>query len=158
MSLTARQERVIRERFGFNCRPKTLKEIGAEFDRSTDRIRQIEAQALRELKKRAMRLKRIQNRRCGTRVKVNFSGANYGITTAPPPPKARPYPKEWEKYYRLVPIINEMAAAGKSTVAIQNRLVADYRAATWMDQRKISKFIPCLNAIAYIMRVGTLKY
>lgn len=157
LGLTAREERVVRERFGINCAEKTLKEIAAEFDRSVERIRGIEAKALHKLKGNVSRLKG-NIRRCGTRAKVNLAGANYGISTAPRPPKVRPYPKEWEAYYRLVGVINEMAAAGKAKTAIQNRLIADYRAATWMDQRKISKFIPCLDAIAYIMRAKTLNY
>ena len=46
-TLTPREERVIRERFFNN---KTLEEIGQTFSVTRDRIRQIEAKALRKMK------------------------------------------------------------------------------------------------------------
>ena len=49
--LTAREERVIRKRFGIGLNKyETLEEIGQEFTLTRDRIRQIEAKALRKLK------------------------------------------------------------------------------------------------------------
>jgi RNA polymerase primary sigma factor len=49
--LSPKQERVIRLRFGIGCeREHTLGEIGQEFDLTRERIRQIEAQALRKLR------------------------------------------------------------------------------------------------------------
>ena len=49
--LTPRQEKVIRPRFGIGCeREHTLEEIGQEFDLTRERIRQIEAKALRHLR------------------------------------------------------------------------------------------------------------
>ena len=49
--LTAREERVIRKRFGIGLnKDETLEEIGQEFTLTRDRIRQIEAKALRKLK------------------------------------------------------------------------------------------------------------
>jgi RNA polymerase primary sigma factor len=49
--LTPREERVIRLRFGIGCeREHTLEEIGQEFDLTRERIRQIEADALRRLR------------------------------------------------------------------------------------------------------------
>jgi RNA polymerase primary sigma factor len=49
--LTPREEKVIRLRFGIGCdREHTLEEIGQEFDVTRERIRQIEAKALRQLR------------------------------------------------------------------------------------------------------------
>ena len=49
--LSPREERVIRLRFGIGCeREHTLEEIGQEFDLTRERIRQIEANALRRLR------------------------------------------------------------------------------------------------------------
>jgi RNA polymerase primary sigma factor len=49
--LSPREERVIRLRFGIGCeREHTLEEIGQEFDLTRERIRQIEADALRRLR------------------------------------------------------------------------------------------------------------
>jgi DNA-directed RNA polymerase sigma subunit (sigma70/sigma32) len=52
--------KVIRMRFGIGCeREHTLEEIGQEFDVTRERIRQIEAKALRQLRapERARRLR-----------------------------------------------------------------------------------------------------
>jgi len=50
-SLTEREEKVIRLRFGLeDGRTRTLEEVGKEFDVTRERIRQIEAKALRKLK------------------------------------------------------------------------------------------------------------
>ncbi len=50
-SLTPREERVLRLRFGLDDgRPRTLEEVGREFCVTRERIRQIEAKALRKLK------------------------------------------------------------------------------------------------------------
>jgi RNA polymerase primary sigma factor len=50
-TLPPRQEKVIRLRFGIGCeREHTLEEIGQEFDLTRERIRQIEAKALRQLR------------------------------------------------------------------------------------------------------------
>jgi RNA polymerase primary sigma factor len=49
--LTAREERVIRKRFGIGLnKDETLEEIGQEFCVTRERIRGIEAKALRKLK------------------------------------------------------------------------------------------------------------
>ncbi len=49
--LSPKQEKVIRLRFGIGCeREHTLGEIGQEFDLTRERIRQIEAKALRQLR------------------------------------------------------------------------------------------------------------
>jgi hypothetical protein len=45
-----RTKAILEMRFGFNGEAKTLKEIGKEFNVSGDRIREIEARALRRLK------------------------------------------------------------------------------------------------------------
>ena len=58
--LSPREEKVIRLRFGIGCdRVHTLEEIGQEFDVTRERIRQIEAKALRRLRapERAGRLR-----------------------------------------------------------------------------------------------------
>lgn len=50
-SLTEREEKVLRLRFGLeDGRTRTLEEVGREFDVTRERIRQIEAKALRKLK------------------------------------------------------------------------------------------------------------
>ncbi len=60
-SLTPREERIVRLRFGIGvARQHTLQEIGWEFRRTRERIRQIEGKALRKLKHptRSRRLRR----------------------------------------------------------------------------------------------------
>ena len=50
-TLTTREEKVLRLRFGLeDGRPRTLEEVGKEFDVTRERIRQIEAKALRKLR------------------------------------------------------------------------------------------------------------
>ena len=49
-SLTAREERVLRMRFGIGVTEHTLEEVGKQFSVTRERIRQIEAKALRKLK------------------------------------------------------------------------------------------------------------
>jgi RNA polymerase primary sigma factor len=50
-TLTEREERVIRLRFGLiDGRQRTLEEVGKEFNVTRERIRQIEAKALRKLR------------------------------------------------------------------------------------------------------------
>ena len=50
-SLTAREERVLRMRFGIGVNAEhTLEEVGQQFSVTRERIRQIEAKALRKLK------------------------------------------------------------------------------------------------------------
>lgn len=50
-TLTEREQRVIKLRFGWDDgRPRTLEEVGKEFNVTRERIRQIEAKALRRLK------------------------------------------------------------------------------------------------------------
>jgi RNA polymerase primary sigma factor len=50
-TLTSREEKVLRLRFGLDDgRPRTLEEVGKEFNVTRERIRQIEAKALRKLR------------------------------------------------------------------------------------------------------------
>ena len=50
-NLTPREEKVRRRRFGLDDgRPRTLEEVGKEFNVTRERIRQIEAKALRKLR------------------------------------------------------------------------------------------------------------
>lgn len=50
-TLTEREQRVIKLRFGwYDGRPRTLEEVGKEFNVTRERIRQIEAKALRKLR------------------------------------------------------------------------------------------------------------
>ena len=50
-TLSPKEEKVIRLRFGIGCgREYTLEEISQEFDVTRERIRQIEAKALRQLR------------------------------------------------------------------------------------------------------------
>jgi RNA polymerase primary sigma factor len=50
-TLTAREERVLRMRFGIGMNTDhTLEEVGQQFSVTRERIRQIEAKALRKLK------------------------------------------------------------------------------------------------------------
>ena len=56
-SLTDREARVIEMRFGLgDGNEHTLEEVGQEFQVTRERIRQIEAKALRKLKKKAKKL------------------------------------------------------------------------------------------------------
>ena len=53
-TLTPREERVLRMRFGIGTKSDhTLDEIGGQFSVTRERIRQIEAGALRKLRKRS---------------------------------------------------------------------------------------------------------
>lgn len=59
-TLTPREEKVIRLRYGLDDgRPRTLEEVGKEFEITRERIRQIEAKALRRLR-HPSRLKRLE--------------------------------------------------------------------------------------------------
>ena len=50
-TLTEREQKVLRLRFGMSDgRARTLEEVGKEFDVTRERIRQIEAKALRKLR------------------------------------------------------------------------------------------------------------
>ena len=50
-TLTPREEKVLRMRFGFeDGKPHTLEEVGKEFEVTRERVRQIEAKALRKLR------------------------------------------------------------------------------------------------------------
>ena len=50
-TLSDRERRVLEERFGLNDgKPKTLEEVGKVFQVTRERIRQIEAKALRKLR------------------------------------------------------------------------------------------------------------
>ena len=50
-TLTEREQKVIRLRYGLgDGRPRTLEEVGKEFNVTRERIRQIEAKALRKLR------------------------------------------------------------------------------------------------------------
>ena len=64
--LTDREERVLRLRFGlYDGRQRTLEEVGKEFNVTRERIRQIEAKALRKLKhpSRSRKLRDFMNKR-----------------------------------------------------------------------------------------------
>ncbi len=62
-TLTPREEKVIRLRYGLDDnRPRTLEEVGKEFNVTRERIRQIEAKALRRLR-HPSRLKRLEQHR-----------------------------------------------------------------------------------------------
>ena len=63
-TLTPREEKVLRLRFGIeDGRTRTLEEVGKEFNVTRERIRQIEAKALRKLRhpSRSKRLKDFLN-------------------------------------------------------------------------------------------------
>ena len=60
-TLTPREEKVLRLRFGLeDGRPRTLEEVGKEFNVTRERIRQIEAKALRKLR-HASRSKKLRD-------------------------------------------------------------------------------------------------
>ncbi len=57
-TLTDREQRIIRQRFGFDDgRIRTLEEIGKEFHLTRERIRQIEARAIRRLRGKTVKLR-----------------------------------------------------------------------------------------------------
>jgi len=61
-TLTPREEKVIRLRFGLDDGvTKTLEEVGREFDITRERIRQIEAKALRKMKQNHSRSKKLKD-------------------------------------------------------------------------------------------------
>ncbi len=63
-TLTPREEKVIRLRYGLDDgRPRTLEEVGKEFNVTRERIRQIEAKALRKLRQpvRSVKLKEFKD-------------------------------------------------------------------------------------------------
>ena len=65
-TLTEREQKVLRLRFGMDDgRARTLEEVGKEFDVTRERIRQIEAKALRKLRhpSRSRKLKRLSGLR-----------------------------------------------------------------------------------------------
>ena len=63
-TLTPREEKVLRLRFGLeDGRPRTLEEVGKEFNVTRERIRQIEAKALRKLR-HPSRAKKIKDFYC----------------------------------------------------------------------------------------------
>ena len=65
-TLTEREQKVLRLRFGMNDgRARTLEEVGKEFDVTRERIRQIEAKALRKLRhpSRSRKIKRLSGLR-----------------------------------------------------------------------------------------------
>ena len=60
-TLTEREQKVLRLRFGLDdSRARTLEEVGKEFNVTRERIRQIEAKALRKLRN-PVRSKRIRD-------------------------------------------------------------------------------------------------
>lgn len=61
-TLDAREERILRDRFGLDGeKEKTLKEVGAKFNRTRERIRQIQNRALDRLRKAIEKLERTQD-------------------------------------------------------------------------------------------------
>ena len=76
-SLTPREERVLRMRFGIGMNTDhTLEEVGLQFSVTRERIRQIEAKALRKLKhpSRSKQLKKFPRKVIFSDVKGNYQG------------------------------------------------------------------------------------
>ena len=59
-TLTPREEKVLLLRYGFDGRERTLEEVGQIYNVTRERIRQIEAKALRKLR-HPSRLKKIRD-------------------------------------------------------------------------------------------------
>ena len=55
-----REQQIIRLRFGFDCDPQTLEEVGHKFDITKDRVRQIENKCIRQMR-HPSRAKRIRD-------------------------------------------------------------------------------------------------
>ena len=71
--LTEREEDILRLRYGLDDnRPRTLEEVGREFGVTRERIRQIEAKAIRKLR-HPTRAKKLGDYR-----EVNFGGEGKG--------------------------------------------------------------------------------
>lgn len=49
--LSEKEQTVLSRRFGINSRAQTLEEVGCEFGQTRERIRQIEAQALKKMRR-----------------------------------------------------------------------------------------------------------
>lgn len=61
-TLTEREKRIIQLRFGLDDgRQRTLEEVATEFGLSRERVRQVEAEALRKLRESAVALKRLRD-------------------------------------------------------------------------------------------------
>ncbi|MCC8371202.1 MAG: RNA polymerase sigma factor RpoD [Rickettsia endosymbiont of Pseudomimeciton antennatum] len=77
-TLTPREERVLRMRFGIGMNTDhTLEEVGQQFNVTRERIRQIESKALRKLK-HPTRSKRLSSFRSGSRKHHNSSESAFG--------------------------------------------------------------------------------
>lgn len=77
-TLTPREERVLRMRFGIGMNTDhTLEEVGQQFNVTRERIRQIESKALRKLK-HPTRSKRLSSFRSGSRKHNNSSESAFG--------------------------------------------------------------------------------
>ena len=55
-----REQQIIRLRFGFDCDPQTLEEVGHKFDITKERVRQIENKCIRQMR-HPSRAKRIRD-------------------------------------------------------------------------------------------------
>ena len=92
-TLTPREEKVLRLRYGIDDgKPRTLEEVGKEFNVTRERIRQIEAKALRKLRhpSRSKKLK-------------DFLDCRYEEHTPPPRPLRRAAPLRAVRRRRLRP-------------------------------------------------------
>jgi hypothetical protein len=65
--LSEEERRILRLRFGFDCRALTLEETGALLRKSGERIRQIEARAIRKMHRRAALQNLLPKRSCEER-------------------------------------------------------------------------------------------
>ena len=146
--LGARPEKIVRLRYGIGIdEPRTLEEIGALFDVTRERIRQIESKALTKLK-HPTRLARLSPWSLDPEKHQRSDGAEriddaYGEAAVPPPvaPRARPTPTcapiaaRTEGGKRLTPMERALREAALLDIPVKQRKRGE-ETTTWVSLTK----------------------